>query len=122
MFFIDYGNSSLLPVDKLRECKPKVLEQLKTIPALAFQCVLSEIQPCLLKNPKGSWSDETSLYFGKLIQDGELYGSVYSVVDGVVSLELFKVEDTGHQVSINKILVEEGYAEKTAENYLSKVK
>ncbi|KAL0275900.1 UNVERIFIED_CONTAM: hypothetical protein PYX00_003620 [Menopon gallinae] len=120
VFFIDYGNNSVIPVEDLREFKPEVQEELKKIPALAFQCVLSKIQPCLIKNPKGCWSDAASLFFGQLIQDGELYGSVYSVVNGVVSLELYKMDNVGNKVSINDLLVEKGFAQRTEESYLSK--
>lgn len=47
---------------------------------------------------------------------------VYSVVNGVVSLELIKVNRSNkQQMNINHWLIEKGYAQRADESYLSKV-
>jgi hypothetical protein len=47
---------------------------------------------------------------------------VYSVVHGVVSLELIKQShSSSQQMNINHWLIEKGYAQRADESYLSKV-
>lgn len=54
-------------------------------------------------------------FFSLLVQ-------VYSVVHGVVSLELIRQSiSSSQQVNINHWLIEKGYAQRADESYLSKV-
>jgi hypothetical protein len=47
---------------------------------------------------------------------------VYSVVNGIVSLELIKQNrPSDHQMNINQWLIDKGYAQQAEESYLSKV-
>lgn len=100
-------------------------EQIKNKPAQAMECVLCEIQPSLVLNQRGLWSEEANHIFDKKTKGVYLYGKVYSVVNGVVHLELYR-SDPGNrsdegQTSLNKWLIQEGFAQTAEESYLSKV-
>lgn len=57
-------------------------------------------------------------FFLQLAKGVDLFGTVYSVVDGVCSLELYeriKLSNT----SINEVLIQHGYAQRCTESFLS---
>lgn len=107
------------------------------IPPQAMECVLSEVQPSIVQNPIAN------MEFEKFTKDTNLYGKVswicyqlcvmfafvilqvYSVVNGIVHLELFKElphdETAEIALSLNKYLIEKGLAQKAEESFLSKV-
>lgn len=124
IFFIDFGNTEIIPINKLYGYGPRLLKLVGKIPAQAFKCVLSKLKPSPFKYPDGKWSANSKDDLEKLIEYGELVGSVYSVVDGVVSLVLYKLMQKGSetiQINLNEYLIENGFAELKEENYFSKV-
>ncbi|KRT81220.1 hypothetical protein AMK59_5719, partial [Oryctes borbonicus] len=80
VLFIDYGDIRSIPINSLCE----IPADIRDIPPQAMECVLSEIQPSVVQNPKANAE------FEKFTKDANLYGKVYSVVNGIVHLELFK--------------------------------
>lgn len=59
--------------------------------------------------------------FFQLTKDRELFAKVYSVVDGVCSVELYQIGSNSRteQNSINQTLISKGFALETHESYLS---
>lgn len=129
VFFIDYGNSADVDSVDLRELSgPLIEDESLTTPPQAFECVLSEIRPSLIACSKGGWSPAAKKEFSSLVLGQSLYGKVYSVVHGVVSLEILRDvalpvrgADKKPMKSINEFLKYRGFAEKAEESYLSKM-
>ncbi|KAJ4435831.1 hypothetical protein ANN_18450 [Periplaneta americana] len=122
--FIDYGNMEAVKPSELRDFEPDEEGkcEILDLPPQAFECILSEIQPSLISNPRGLWTDEAYCEFNRLVHNKTLYGKVYSVVSGIVSLELIKQNhNDNRQININHWLIEKGYAQRADESYLSKV-
>lgn len=122
VFFIDYGNTEFVTLSDLRNFSEKnIADGLHTIMPLACEFVLSEIKPSLLKNPRGVWSEEAHEEFRNLTEGKIFTAEIYSVVHGVISVELFK-QFNGQKTmsSVNKNLIEVGYAEPAEESFLSK--
>ena len=46
---------------------------------------------------------------------------LFSIVNGVLRLELMEYPDRGRQISINRQLISRGFADEAEENFLSKV-
>lgn len=125
MFFIDFGNSEIVSVRDLRKYGPKLLKAIGKIAAQAFPCILTKIRPSQRKNPGGQWCESAKKKFYEIVKKGELIGSIYSVVNGTISLVLYKIIQQGSkqlEYNINQILVNEGFAEVCEESYLSKVR
>lgn len=123
VFFIDYGNTEAVKPSDLRNIDDEYIkDRILEVPAQAFECTLSEIQPSLIHNSQGLWTDEALKEFKRVVHGKVFYGKVYSVVHGVVSLELIKqTHSSNQQVNINHWLIEKGYAQRADESYLSKV-
>lgn len=129
VLFIDYGNIEAvakkdlcyLPQQKSDDDKQSDLGVLQVSP-LAFECVLCEIQPSKVLNPRGIWSEHVNQNFNKQTEGKILYGKVYSIVDNVVHLELFKQKPTRNYnpESINHWLLQQGCADVAEESFLSK--
>lgn len=120
VFFIDYGNTSRLPIEKLYDYTPDLYKEVASFSMQAFECVLSGLGPSMVRNKNGNWSKDANRYFIRATRNCDLYGRIFSVVNGVVSLELFKMDQNRKQISINECLIEEGFAEPVEESFLSK--
>ncbi|GLH06847.1 Probable ATP-dependent RNA helicase spindle-E [Gryllus bimaculatus] len=127
VLFIDYGNSSEVDIIDLREIRDAT-DPSTSAPPQAFECVLSELRPSLINNPRGGWSDTAKQDFSSKVGNYLFYGKIYSVVHGVVSLELIRQlplnvkNKKGEEIkSINEYLIDKGYAEPAEESYLSRV-
>lgn len=77
VFFIDYGNTEAVKPSDLREfsdetSKSAILE----VSFQAFECILSEIQPSLINNSQGLWTDEAHREFRRLVHNKVFYGKV----------------------------------------------
>lgn len=115
MLFIDYGNTQLVDVQDLK-CLP---EPAKVKQPQAMECVLAKIQPSLMQNPKGLWSECADRIFKEKIDGLVLCAKVYSVVNSVVYLELYKTQQR-QTATLNQWLIDQGYAQPAEESYLSK--
>lgn len=119
VIFVDYGNIQQVPINEVYilpnrpECQ---------IPPLGIECVLYGIQPSRKANPKGVWTEESNLYWKKQTCNVLLHGKVHSVVDNIINLELFKQDPHVRMnvKSINRMMIEQGYADPAAESFLSK--
>ncbi|KAK7866118.1 hypothetical protein R5R35_011634 [Gryllus longicercus] len=127
VLFIDYGNSSEVDIIDLREIRDAT-DPSTNAPPQAFECVLSELRPSLINNPRGGWSDTAKQDFSSKVGNYLFYGKIYSVVHGIVSLELIRQlplnvkNKKGEEIkSINEYLIDKGYAEPAEESYLSRV-
>lgn len=122
VLFIDYGNTQVVSISGLR----MLPEDMKRKPAQAMECVLCGIQPSLVLNQRGLWSEKANKMFDSRTKGVYLYGKVYSVVNGVVHFELYRSypgagRSEGQDVSLNSWLIQEGFAQTAEESYLSKV-
>lgn len=116
VLFIDYGNTQEVDVIDLK-CLPE-LAKLKQ--PQAMECVLANIQPSFMLNPKGLWTQEATESVKNKIYGVELWAKVYSVVNNVVHVELYRTRNR-NALTINKWLIENGFGQYAEESYLSKV-
>ncbi|KAL3288338.1 hypothetical protein HHI36_002786 [Cryptolaemus montrouzieri] len=120
VIFVDYGNIQNMRIKDL--CELPKYPILRMSP-LAIECVLSEIGP-EYDVRKGIWNENVNKLFDDRTQNTILYGKVYSVVDDVVHLELFKSLPNKAQnkklMSINQWLINGGHARRVEEGFLSK--
>lgn len=116
VFFVDYGNT-----DKMRkECLREMPSDFLTIPFQAVECKLSHIRPSPIKCPDGTWTKEAKEHFKSMVLNKNFIGQLFSVVNGILRIELMEYPDRGRQVSINKELINREFADIAEENYLSK--
>ncbi|XP_052105936.1 ATP-dependent RNA helicase TDRD9-like [Mytilus californianus] len=116
VFFVDYGNTEKMRKEALREMSSDFL----SIPFQAVECKLCEIRPSPIKCPDGTWTVEAKEQFKHLVINKNFIGQLYSIVGGILRLELMESPDRGIQVSINKELVNKGFADEAEETYLSR--
>ncbi|KAL7306698.1 hypothetical protein TKK_0001370 [Trichogramma kaykai] len=117
VFFIDKGFACPVAATELRAIKN---QNISNLPALAFECRLSGIEPSAKKDVNGDWCSEAQNLFALYMSDKFIiFGTVYSVVDSVVSLDIECV-DGKEKIKLNKLLVENEYAQEREESYLSK--
>lgn len=124
--FIDYGYRNSARVADMRTIIKT--HPIYKMPALALECSLSQIEPSKVKDPNGYWTPEARLFFTNILDRSyNVTGTIYSITDSVVSLELtceMEVEIDGNlvseTVSLNDLLVEEDFAVKVEESYLSR--
>ena len=108
-FFVDFGNFEIISDRRMiRRCPTELL----AYPYQAFECFLSEIRPL-----HGTWSDEALVRFAKEVPIGTLplVGKIYSQIHNSYRLDLFSGD-----ISINRLLIEEGYAMHMEEPLASK--
>lgn len=115
VLYIDYGSVGRVNICNIRELPPGVCQ---TSPPLAMRCRLAEIAPSPLLDPHSHWSPAATHCFQTLARGGKLLAKVYSVVQGVVSVEL--LAENG-QLNINQELVKRGFAVLCEESYDSKL-
>ncbi|XP_039757557.1 probable ATP-dependent RNA helicase spindle-E [Pararge aegeria] len=115
VFFIDFGSMGRVGSNSLRELP---LGECREIPPLAMQCVLSNIAPSPLLHAHAQWSANAARLFTDLVSKGRLLGKIYSVTHGITSIELLA---EGGKISVNKALLEKGYAVTSEESYDSKL-
>jgi hypothetical protein len=77
VFFVDYGNTEAVKPSDLREFSDETFKsEILEVPFQAFECILSEIQPSLIRNPQGLWTEEAEREFRRVVQNKVLYGKV----------------------------------------------
>ncbi|VDI64301.1 ATP-dependent RNA helicase TDRD9 [Mytilus galloprovincialis] len=116
VFFVDYGNTEKMRKEALREMSSEFL----SIPFQAVECKLCEIRPSPIKCPDGTWTVEAKEQFKHLVINKNFIGQLYSIVGGILRLELMESPDRGIQLSINKELIKKGFADEAEETYLSR--
>ncbi|XP_044578362.1 probable ATP-dependent RNA helicase spindle-E [Cotesia glomerata] len=119
VFFVDYGFNQRIALGDLRLLPNE--NQITELPALAFECVLSNIQPSAMNNLTGGWSKQAIQEFRDLLKTSiEQRGKVYSVVNSVVSMSLTCITQKGDSIDVGNYLIKKGLAEHQEENFLSK--
>lgn len=77
VFFVDYGNTEAVKPSDLREFSDETVKsEILEVPFQAFECILSEIQPSLIHNSQGLWTEEAQREFQRVVQNKVLYGKV----------------------------------------------
>ncbi|KAG8184735.1 hypothetical protein JTE90_019337 [Oedothorax gibbosus] len=120
VFFVDYGNTEFIKVSELREINDESTPDVRKTEALAFECQLAEIKPSSIKSSKGDWSLAANSWFKANVNGLKLTAKIYSVVQGVIRIELFKRDQHGININLNKELIKKGFAEPSEENLLSR--
>uniref|UniRef100_A0A8C3Y8D0 RNA helicase n=1 Tax=Catharus ustulatus TaxID=91951 RepID=A0A8C3Y8D0_CATUS len=116
VFFVDYGNRSEVPLNKLKEI-PSCLQGL---PFQALEFKICKMCPSARSLVFGErWSCSASQRFASLVSGCTLLVEVYSLVHGVLHVDVFR--HSGHKglVSIRDVLIEERHAELAEESYKS---
>ncbi|KAM9777467.1 ATP-dependent RNA helicase TDRD9 [Neosynchiropus ocellatus] len=119
VFFLDFGNSSSVTCDCLRELPPDLL----TPPFQAQEFQVIEMRPSPESIIKGDrWSSRARARFVTLIKGRLPMVSLYSILCGVMRVELLFSSGTNanSSTSLLDILVEEGHAIKAEESFDSK--
>jgi len=77
VFFVDYGNTEVVGPSDLRECSDETVKsEILEVPFHAFECILSEIQPSLIHNSQGLWTEEAQQEMRRIVTNRILYGKV----------------------------------------------
>nr|XP_034176745.1 probable ATP-dependent RNA helicase spindle-E [Osmia lignaria]XP_034176746.1 probable ATP-dependent RNA helicase spindle-E [Osmia lignaria]XP_034176747.1 probable ATP-dependent RNA helicase spindle-E [Osmia lignaria] len=119
LFFIDYGYSSECRLCDLRRLRDN--SDIADIPALAMECVLTQVRPSIARTLSDEWSEAASSLFWVLVnKPGRLHGNIYSIVNCVISLELIHVNEKEEETNINQCLIDKGFAIRKEEDYFSR--
>ncbi|KAM6311330.1 ATP-dependent RNA helicase TDRD9 [Aegotheles albertisi] len=116
VFFVDYGNRSKVPLNKLKEI-PSCLREL---PFQALEFKICKMRPSAKSLVCGErWSYSASQRFASLVNGCTLLVKVYSLVRGVLRVDVFRYLRCKDLVNIRDVLIEECYAEQAEESYES---
>ncbi|XP_017584630.1 PREDICTED: putative ATP-dependent RNA helicase TDRD9 isoform X1 [Corvus brachyrhynchos] len=117
VFFVDYGNRSEVPLNKLKEI-PSCLQEL---PFQALEFKMCKMCPSAQSLVCGEpWSCSASQRFASLVSGCTLLVEVYSLVHGVLHVDVFRHSGRRGLVNIRDVLIEECYAELAEESYESR--
>ncbi|XP_048163767.1 ATP-dependent RNA helicase TDRD9 isoform X1 [Corvus hawaiiensis] len=117
VFFVDYGNRSEVPLNKLKEI-PSCLQEL---PFQALEFKMCKMCPSAQSLVCGEpWSCSASQRFASLVSGCTLLVEVYSLVHGVLHVDVFRHSGRRGLVNIRDVLIEEYYAELAEESYESR--
>lgn len=119
VFYNDYGNTQRVVLNHLMFIDPE--SELYQIPSQALKCVLANVQPSMIRNPKEQWSDPARDEFEKMLQGNiQLFGEIYSVVSSVIAVKLYRVDSKDNKIDLNQWLIDEGFAQSREESYFSR--
>ncbi|XP_062350742.1 ATP-dependent RNA helicase TDRD9 [Cinclus cinclus] len=116
VFFVDYGNRSEVPLNKLKEI-PSCLQGL---PFQALEFKICKMCPSARSLVCGErWSCSASQRFASLVSGCTLLVEVYSLVHGVLHVDVFR--HSGHKglLSVRDVLIQECHAQLAEESYKS---
>ncbi|XP_041903666.1 ATP-dependent RNA helicase TDRD9 isoform X4 [Corvus kubaryi] len=117
VFFVDYGNRSEVPLNKLKEI-PSCLQEL---PFQALEFKMCKMCPSAQSLVCGEpWSCSASQRFASLVSGCTLLVEVYSLVHAVLHVDVFRHSGRRGLVNIRDVLIEECYAELAEESYESR--
>ncbi|KAK2826057.1 hypothetical protein Q5P01_020271 [Channa striata] len=116
VFFLDFGNTAVVVCSSLRELPSDLLSH--PFQAQEFKVIGMRPSPqsIILGN---QWSSRARDRFITLVKDHSLIVSLYSILHGVMRVELIISTETTN-TSVVDILVEEGHAVKAEESFDSK--
>ncbi|XP_060606288.1 ATP-dependent RNA helicase TDRD9-like isoform X2 [Ruditapes philippinarum] len=116
VFFVDYGNTAEVSRDQLRELPTHLLKT----PFQAFECRQIKIRPSPLRCPDGKWTVEATTAFREMVLNHKLIARPFSVVHGVLRVDLIHITQQHGQFYVRPRLVEMGFADEAEESSLSK--
>ncbi|XP_041258500.1 ATP-dependent RNA helicase TDRD9 [Onychostruthus taczanowskii] len=116
VFFVDYGNRSEVPLNKLKEI-PRCLQGL---PFQALEFKICKMCPSARSLVCGEpWSCSASQRFASLVSGCTLLVEVYSLVHGVLHVDVFRHSGRRGLVNIRDVLIEECHADLAEESHES---
>ncbi|XP_034531835.1 ATP-dependent RNA helicase TDRD9 [Notolabrus celidotus] len=116
VFFLDFGNTAVVDISNLKEIPSEILSH--PFQAQEFQVI--EMRPSAQSIILGNqWSSRARNRFSTLVKDQSLLVSLYSILHGVMRVQLHINTETTN-TSVLDILVEEGHAVKAEESFDSK--
>ncbi|XP_040334285.1 ATP-dependent RNA helicase TDRD9 isoform X4 [Herpailurus yagouaroundi] len=117
VFFVDYGNRSHVDLDLLMEIPCQLLE----LPFQALELKIRGMRPSAKSLVCGDhWSLEAGRRFASLVNGRALLVRVFSVVHGVLHVDVYRCAGAQDTVSVRDVLIQEGYAELAEEPYESR--
>ncbi|XP_078303917.1 ATP-dependent RNA helicase TDRD9 isoform X1 [Panthera onca] len=117
VFFVDYGNRSHVDLDLLMEIPCQLLE----LPFQALELKIRGMRPSAKSLVCGEhWSREAGRRFASLVTGRALLVRVFSVVHGVLHVDVYRCAGAQDAVSVRDVLIREGYAELAEEPYESR--
>ncbi|XP_023111882.2 ATP-dependent RNA helicase TDRD9 isoform X7 [Felis catus] len=117
VFFVDYGNRSHVDLDLLMEIPCQLLE----LPFQALELKIRGMRPSAKSLVCGEhWSREAGRRFASLVNGRALLVRVFSVVHGVLHVDVYRCAGAQDTVSVRDVLIQEGYAELAEEPYESR--
>ncbi|XP_058062573.1 probable ATP-dependent RNA helicase spindle-E [Anopheles bellator] len=121
VYFVDHGATVTLPVTCFHQLTGS-LAKYTELPGQVFQAYLAEVQPFAPQSPKGTWLEKSSQYLKQATFGQKLEADIYSVVDQIASVVLWKSGSSRDaDVSINQEMVNMKLAQPSEESYLSKM-
>ncbi|XP_025201691.1 probable ATP-dependent RNA helicase spindle-E [Melanaphis sacchari] len=117
---IDFGESVHLCIEDIFNIKDEAMKnKVYSFPTLAFQCKIAKIRSS--KNGlNANLSEETKTFINdKLLKNAK--GTIYSIVDGVVSFEDLTSTDEEESTSISEYFIKNKLATRTEESFASKI-
>uniref|UniRef100_A0A8C6VEM3 RNA helicase n=1 Tax=Naja naja TaxID=35670 RepID=A0A8C6VEM3_NAJNA len=119
VFYVDYGNKSKVALNQLRE----IPSDLQELPFQALEFKMRRIRPSASSLVCGEqWSYAANQRFASLVSDHVLMVKIFSIVHGILHVDVFQCSGIANVVNISTILIEEGYAEPADDSYESKVR
>ncbi|KAI4885618.1 hypothetical protein NFI96_019060 [Prochilodus magdalenae] len=114
VFFVDFGNTSRVPCDRLRELPADLLA-----PFQAQEFAIARLVPSAQSMILGDqWSSRARNRFITLVSGQSLIVSLYSILHGVMRVDLHVSMETG-DISVADLLVQEGHACHAPESFES---
>ncbi|XP_047033671.1 probable ATP-dependent RNA helicase spindle-E isoform X1 [Helicoverpa zea] len=113
--YIDYGSAGCVHVCNVRTLPSGAC---RVAPPLAMRCRLAALAPSPLLDPHERYTPAATHCFTQLARRGRLLAKVYSVVHGVVAIDLLA---EGGQLNVNEELIKRGFAVPCEESYESKM-
>ncbi|KAK9409401.1 putative ATP-dependent RNA helicase TDRD9 [Crotalus adamanteus] len=118
VFYVDYGNRSKVALYQLRE----IPSHLRELPFQALEFKMRRIHPSARSLVCGEqWSYAANQRFASLVSDHVLIVKIFSIVHGILHVDVFQCSSITNMVNICTILIEEGYAEPADDSYESKL-
>ncbi|XP_061854824.1 ATP-dependent RNA helicase TDRD9 [Colius striatus] len=116
VFFVDYGNKSKVPLNQLR----KIPSSLQELPFQALEFKMCKMRPSAVSLVCGErWSYSANKRFASLVNDCSPLVKVYSLVHGVLHVDVLCYLESEELVNIRDVLIKECYAEPAEESYES---
>ncbi|GIY18549.1 RING finger protein 17 [Caerostris extrusa] len=86
VFYIDYGNSEIVPISRIKKIQPRFLN----LPGLAKECSLADIEP----TTKNRWSKESIQTFAKFVNNKILTMQILEERNNVFQVDLSQIPDS----------------------------